>query len=348
MIAPPEHPVQQSSRTTTLFLASLGSGLGDLASTSRGLLNRLDNTNGDGLTHVTDSETAERRVVSERLDAHRLGGDELDDSGIAGLDELRVVLNRLAGTAVDLLEHLGELASNVGSVAVQDRSVASTDLAGVVEDDNLGGKGSSTCRRVVLGITSHVAATDFLDRDVLHVEANVVARHTLDELLVVHLDGLDFSGDHGGSECDDHTGLEDTSLDTADGNSSNTADLVHVLQGKTEGLVGRTLGGLDGVNSLEEGLPAGLGATLGDWVLLPALVPWAILGGLQHVVAVESGDGNERSQKKQPGDADTANHTVWHLSKENLCLHFHCAREVSTSNTCTSVTLLGPCSKTGQ
>lgn len=46
----------------------------DLATLSIGLLNRLDDTDSDGLTHVTDGETSERRVLGERLNAHGLGG----------------------------------------------------------------------------------------------------------------------------------------------------------------------------------------------------------------------------------------------------------------------------------
>jgi hypothetical protein len=273
-----------------LFLGSLGSGLGDLASGGGRLLDGLDDTDGDGLTHVTDGETAQRRVVGESLNAHGLGGNHLDDGGVTRLDELGGSLDRLAGTAVDLLDHLGELAGNVGSVAIEDRGVTSTNLAGVVEDDDLSGEAGGTGRGVVLGVTGDVATANFLDGNVLHVETNVVTGDTLSELLVVHLDGLDFSGDVGGGEGNDHTGLEDTSLDTADGNSSNTTNLVHILEGKTEGLVGGTLGGLDGVDGLEEGLAGGL-ASLG--LLLPALVPGAVGGGLEHVVAVETRDGDE-------------------------------------------------------
>lgn len=57
-----------------------------------------------------------------------------------------MVLNRLSGTTVNLLEELSELASNVGSVAIEDWGVTSTDLTGVVEDDDLGVEGGSTGR----------------------------------------------------------------------------------------------------------------------------------------------------------------------------------------------------------
>ena len=175
-------------------------------------------------------------------------------------------------------------------MAVENGGVAGTDLTGVVEDDDLGGERSGTERGVVLGVTGNVATTNLLDGDVLDVEADVVTGDTLSKLLVVHLDGLDFSGDVGRSEGHDHTGLEDTSLDTADGNCSDTADLVHILEGKTEGLVGRALGRLDGVNGLEEGLARG-GTALD--LLGPSLVPGHVGGGLDHVVAVETGDGHE-------------------------------------------------------
>lgn len=239
--------------------------------------------------HITDGETTKRRIVSESLNAHGLGRNHLHDSGIARLDELGRVLNGLAGTAIDLLKQLRELASNVGSVAIEDGSVTSTDLAGVVEDDDLGVEGLGTLGGVILGVTSDVATTDLLDGDVLDVEADVVTGDTLSKLLVVHLDGLDFSGDTSGGEGDDHAGLDDTGLDTTDGDRANTTDLVHILEGQAEGLIGRTGWGVDGVNGLEKSLAGRLGLGL----LLPALVPGAVGGGLNHVVAVEAGDGDE-------------------------------------------------------
>lgn len=272
-----------------LFLRSLLGSLGDLAGTLVSLDDGLDDTDSDGLTHVTDGETTKRGVLGESLNAHGLGGNHLDDSGITRLDELGRRLNRLAGTAVNLLEELGELASNVGSVAIEDGSVTGTDLTRVVEDDDLGVEGLSTLGGVLLGVTGNVTTTDLLDGDVLDVEADVVTRDTLGKLLVVHLDGLDFSGHASRGEGNDHTGLDDTSLDTADRDCANTANLVDILEGQAEGLVGGTDGGVDGVDGLKEGLASSLGLGL----LLPALVPGAVGGGLNHVVTVEAGDGHE-------------------------------------------------------
>ena len=71
---------------------------------------------------------------------------------------------------------------------------------------------------------------------------------------MVHLDGLHFSGDVLGSEGDDHSWLDDSSLDSSDWDSSNTSDLVDILEWQTERSVGWTLGWDDGIQSLQQGL----------------------------------------------------------------------------------------------
>jgi len=209
------------------------------------------------------------------------------------LDELGLIFNRFTSTTINLLQDLRELAGNVGSVAIKNWGVTSTDLTRVVKNDDLGVEGLSGLRWVVLGVTSDVTTTDFLDGNVLDVETNVVSWETLDKLLVVHLDGLDFSGDTSGGEGDDHTGLDNTGLNTTDWHRANTSNLVNILERKTEGLVGRTGRWVDGINGLEEGLAGGF-TSLG--LLLPSLVPRAVGGVVNHVVSVESGDRNESNR----------------------------------------------------
>jgi hypothetical protein len=153
-------------------------------------------------------ETSERRIVGEGLNTHGLGWNHLDDGSITRLDELGGVLNGLSGTTIDLLQDLRELAGNVGSVAIQDWSVTSTDLTRVVKNDDLGVEGLSSLGGVVLRVTSDVTTTDFLDGDILDVEANIVTGETLNKLLVVHLNGLDFGGDTSRGEGNDHTSLD--------------------------------------------------------------------------------------------------------------------------------------------
>ena len=188
------------------------------------------------MSHVTDGETTERWVFVVGFNTHGLRGNEFGNAGITRLDELGVSFDCLTRTTVNFLKELSELASNVGGVAIQDGSVTGTDLTGVVEDDDLSVEGSGLLSGVVLGVGGDVATTDILDGDVLDVETDVVTGGTLLELFVVHLDGLDFSGHVGRSEGDDHAGLDDTSLNTTDGHRTDTANLVNILERKTERL----------------------------------------------------------------------------------------------------------------
>mmetsp|Transcript_17299 Transcript_17299/g.56315 ORF Transcript_17299/g.56315 Transcript_17299/m.56315 type:complete len:515 (-) Transcript_17299:50-1594(-) len=255
----------------------LGRGLGGLA-LLLGLGHRLDDADGDRLAHVADGEAAERRVLRERLDAEGLRGREGGHARVAGLDELGVLLEHLAGAAVHLLVELLELARDVGRVAVEHGRVARRDLAGVVHDDDLGEEGVRALGRVLLGVAAHEAAAEVLDGDVLHVEAHVVAGHGLGERLVVHLDGLDLRGELGRRERDDHAGLEHARLDAADGHGADAADLVDVLEREAEGLLRRALRGVAVVEGLEE---------------VGALVPAHVRRLVDHVVARPAGDGDE-------------------------------------------------------
>ena len=255
------------------LLGSLGGLTGDL-----NLVDRLDDTDGDGLAHIADSETTEGGVLLEALDNHGLGGDENGDDGITLLDHLGVLLEDLTVTLVDLLLELGELAGDVGGVAVENGRVTGVDLTGVVEDDDLSGEILGTLGGIVLGVTADVTTADLLDGDVLDVETDVVTGSGLGDLLVVHLDGLDLSGEARGGEGHDLAGLDDTGLDATDGHSANTANLVDILEGDTEGLVGGTDGLLNGIKGTKEG---------------GALVPGHVGGRLKHVVTSPARDGNE-------------------------------------------------------
>merc|ERR1719510_794421 len=192
--------------------------------------------------------------------------------------------------AVNLLLDLGKLAGDVGGVTVQHGAVAVADLAGVVEDDHLGGEVGHPSGGLVLAVGGHVASLDVLHGDVLDVETNVVSGNGLGERLVVHLHRLDLSGQLVGGEGDDHAGLDDASLDTTHGDCANTSDFVDILQGKPERLVSGSGGRNDGVKSLQESHAARLALLP---LHVPALVPGHVLGGLDHVVAVPPRDGDE-------------------------------------------------------
>merc|ERR1719337_12970 len=191
---------------------------------------------------------------------------------------LGLFLNDGTSTLVDLGSELLELAGNMASMAIKDGSVTILDLTGMVEHDDLGDEHLGVCARVVLGVGGDIASLDVLNGEVLNVETNVITGEGGLDLLVMHLDGLDLSGDVHGAEGDDHTGTEGTSLDTTDGYCSDTTNLVDILEGKTEGLVGRSLGGSESIEAAEEG---------------GARVPGHVIGALDHVITNPTGDGDE-------------------------------------------------------
>ena len=120
----------------SLLLVGLLGGLGSLASHLLGS-GGLDDTDGDSLPHVPDSEPSKGRELSEGLDTHGLAWDQLDDGGITRLDELGSVLGGLSGTPVNLLQDLGELAGNVRGVAIKHRRVAVGHLGKKGDDTRL-------------------------------------------------------------------------------------------------------------------------------------------------------------------------------------------------------------------
>jgi hypothetical protein len=119
------------------------SGFGDFAGLLT-LVNTLDNTYCNGLTHVTDGESTERRIISECFNAHGFGRNHFNDGCITGFDEFGSIFNPrliskvrkckilLAGTTVNLLQEFREFAGDVSGVAIQNGSVSSADLTGVV------------------------------------------------------------------------------------------------------------------------------------------------------------------------------------------------------------------------
>jgi len=252
----------------------------------------LDDTNSNSLSHISDGESSKGLVLGKWLDAHWLGGDHLDNGSVTRLDLGGVVFNLLTGSSVNLFEELVESAGDVRGMAIEDWGVSLLDFTRVVEDDDLSVKGLGLLGGVVLAIRSNVTTSDVLDGDVLDVETNVITRlATLSKLLMVHLNRLDFSSDVSGGKGDNHTGLDGTSLDSSYGHSSDTSNLVNVLEGKSERKVLWSLGWGDGIEGFQEGKSAGLSS--GRGVLAPTLVPGHVLGGFDHVITVPARDGYE-------------------------------------------------------
>merc|ERR1719367_2639228 len=130
--------------------------------------------------------------------------------------------------------------------------------------------------------------------------------------------GLDLGGQHVGGEGDDHPGLDDTSLNSANGHCSNTSNFVHILEGKSERLVSRSGWRNDGVKSLKKSHTAGISLLP---LNLPSLVPGHLVGGVDHVVSVPSRDGDEGDGNWVVSDLlDKVGHLLLDLLKPGLAV----------------------------
>merc|ERR1719210_1268557 len=188
----------------------------------------------------------------------------------------------------------------------------------MIEDNNLGGEVRDSGRRLVLGVRGHVSSLDVLHGHVLDVEADVVSGDGLGERLVVHLHGLDLGGQHVGGEGDDHPGLDDASLNPTHGHCSNTTDFVNILEGKSERLVSGSGWRNDGIKSLKKSHTAGISLLP---LHLPSLVPGHLVRGVDHVVPVPSGDGDEGNGHWVVTDLlDKVGHLLLDLLKPGLAV----------------------------
>jgi len=274
-----------------LLFVGFGSRFSDFSTGSIAFLDGFDDTDGNGLPHISDGESSKRGVLGKWFDAHWLGWDHLDNSGITRLDFSWGIFDFLTGSSIDFLEHFIESASDVRGVAIEDWGVTFLDFTRVVQDDDLGVERFGLEGWVLFGVGANVTSSDVFDGDVLDVETDVVAWETFWDLGVVHLDGFDLSGDVGWSEFDDHTGFDGTGFDSADWHSSNTADLVDVLEWESESFVGWSNWLVDGVQSFEESFTGFFTALFG--LFAPSLVPRHVGGGFDHVVSVPARDWDE-------------------------------------------------------
>jgi len=139
-------------------------------------LSLFDNTDSDGVAHITHSKAAERSEVRVGFKTHGRGWGQSDHSGITSLDSGWKQGCDLTGTGIKLGQHSVEFACNVSSVAIQNGSVARLDLF-VLEDDNLSKESAHRLWWVLLGITSDITTGNLLDRKTLDVEANGTIDH---------------------------------------------------------------------------------------------------------------------------------------------------------------------------
>nr|ACU18045.1 unknown [Glycine max] len=210
----------------------LGGSLCDLGSGGVFLLNTLDDSNSYGLTHVPHSKTTKGRILRESFNHHGLGWNHLNHTSITILQKFGLLLKLLTRSPVNLGQDFRKLHSNVRSVAVKDWCVSITNLARMVHDNDLGCEVGSFLGRVVLGVGCNKTTLEILDCNILHIKSNIVTWKSLCESLMVHLNRLNLSCQPSGTKSHHHTRLHNPSLYTSHWHSTNTTNLVDILQWK--------------------------------------------------------------------------------------------------------------------
>src|SRR2546425_119736 len=211
-----------------------------------------------GLPHRHDEPLRRERDRPGHRDAGALA-DQLD------LLAHVVDLLRVQGRD-DLLEGAREL----GRMGVEDRRVPGRDDARVIQDDDLRGEGLGDRRRGVRR-AGDVPPAEVLLVDPADVEADVVAGLRLLDLLVVHLDRLDFADLVRGHEVDLHPDLQEPGLDSADRHGPRARDRVDVLHREAQREVRRLRRGRELVQRLDQRgplVPRHLGRRLDDVLAL--------------------------------------------------------------------------------
>src|SRR5438093_811725 len=169
--------------------------------TASALLDVDDLTRRDGLSHVPDREAPHLRERLERLDDEGFRRSNLDAGRVAGLEEVGLLGLRRARLRVEGRDDLLEGARDLGRMGVEDRRVPGRDDARMIEYDDLRGEGLGDRRRGVRR-AGDIAPAEVLLVDPADVEADVVPGLRLLDLLVVHLDRLDFADLVRGHEMD--------------------------------------------------------------------------------------------------------------------------------------------------
>jgi len=151
-----------SASVQNLFLSSFLGGRGNLSGSSDFLGDFLDDTDGNGLSHISDGKSSQRWVFGENFNNHWLGGDEFNHGSISRFNVLWFLFEFFTTSSVDLGQDFREFAGNVCSVAIEDWGVTSMDLSRVIQNDNLSNKEISFLRWVDFGVSANESSSKIL------------------------------------------------------------------------------------------------------------------------------------------------------------------------------------------
>ena len=103
------------------------------------------------------SKTTKWRIVREAFNTHRFARDHINNGSITRLQEFGASFQLLTRTTTDLFFKLSKLACYVGCVTIQNRSIASTNLAWMVQDNDLSSEASCFLWWIIFAVTRNIA-----------------------------------------------------------------------------------------------------------------------------------------------------------------------------------------------
>jgi len=101
----------------------------------------LDDTDSDGLFHVSNGESTKRGVFLEGFNTHVFGGFHHSEARVSRFNEFGASFEFFTGSSVNFLGDFFEFDGNVCGVAIQDGGISVLNLTGVVKNNNLGKEG---------------------------------------------------------------------------------------------------------------------------------------------------------------------------------------------------------------
>lgn len=150
-----------------------------------------------------------------------LARNHINDGSITKFQEFRGIFQLLTRRVLNLFLQCSKLSSNVSSVTIQYRGVASTDLAWSVQNNPLSSEARCFHWWVIFAVTSNFATTNMFDRHIIKTEAHIVLRKNFIQSFMVPSNRLYFSCNIDSKKGDHHARFQNTRLHLAHRDSTN-------------------------------------------------------------------------------------------------------------------------------
>lgn len=224
----------------------------------------LNDSDGNGLFHISNGKSSEWGILSETFTAKWLGRFHDNKSWVSVFDEFGFLLGRFTSSSVDFSLNFLEFAGNVGSVAVQNWGVSILNLSRVIHNNDLSKESFNLSWGIILRVSCNISSLDILNWETFNVESDIVSWNSFRDRFVMHFNWFNVTLNIGWGESNIHSWLKDTSFNSTDWDSSNTSNLVDVLKRKSKRFFSWSFWGFNFIKSLDK-----------SWTFVPWGVGWS-------------------------------------------------------------------------